>query len=210
VITELDGAYTKYYEMTAETEFHKNKTFARASYTWSHYFGNFDQDNTTAANDANVFIGSSFIGDGAGRQLWDNRDGDLRGDRRHLVKLYGIQSFDWHATAGAYIVAQSGQPWEMWSYEPYVALTTSTSDTSRYAEKAGTRRTGAHAQLDLKYTQSIPLQAKYSAQIVVDLFNVTNTQTGYNPQPSFHTSTFGVPRSYFDPRRAQVSVQLTF
>ena len=54
----------------------------RGSYTWSHYYGNFDQDNSTAANDANVFIGSSFIGDGAGRQLWDIKDGDLRGDRR--------------------------------------------------------------------------------------------------------------------------------
>ena len=32
---------------------------------------------------------------------------------------------------------QSGQPWEAWSYEPYIALTTSTSDTSRYAEPAG-------------------------------------------------------------------------
>ena len=94
----------------------------RGSYTWSHYYGNFDQDNSTAANDANVFIGSSFIADGAGRQLWDFKDGDLRGDRRHMLKLYGYYNLKWNATAGAFFVAQSGQPWEAWSYEPYIAL----------------------------------------------------------------------------------------
>ena len=29
-----------------------DKTFVRGSYTWSHYYGNFDQDNSTTANDA--------------------------------------------------------------------------------------------------------------------------------------------------------------
>ncbi len=131
VIAELDGAYTKYYEVAAESEWRGDKGFVRGSYTWSHYYGNFDQDNSTAANDANVFIGSSFIGDGAGRQLWDYKDGDLRGDRRHMFKLYGYYNLHWNATAGAFVVAQSGQPWEAWSYEPYVALTTSTSDINR-------------------------------------------------------------------------------
>ncbi len=112
------------------------RAFVRGSYTWSHYYGNFDQDNSTTANDANVFIGSSFIADGAGRQLWDFKDGDLRGDRRHMLKLYGYYNLNWNATAGAFFVAQSGQPWEAWSYEPYVALTTSTSDVNRL------RRTG--------------------------------------------------------------------
>ena len=61
----------------------------RGSYTWSHYYGNFDQDSSGVTNDANVFIGSSNIADGAGRQLWNFRDGDLRGDRPHLFKVYG-------------------------------------------------------------------------------------------------------------------------
>ena len=41
----------------------------RGSYTWSKYWGNFDQDNTTSINDQNIFIGSSFIADGPGRPL---------------------------------------------------------------------------------------------------------------------------------------------
>ena len=89
IIAELDGPYTRYQEVTLESEWRGADAFVRGSYTWSHYYGNFDQDNSTTANDANIFVGSSFIADGAGRQLWDLRDGDLRGDRRHMFKLYG-------------------------------------------------------------------------------------------------------------------------
>ena len=46
-----------------------------------------------------------------------------------MLKLYGYYMLNWNATTGAFFVAQSGQPWEAWSYEPYIALTTSTSDT---------------------------------------------------------------------------------
>jgi hypothetical protein len=210
VIAELDGAFTKYWEATAEAEWRGEKSFVRGSYTWSHYYGNFDQDNSTSANDANVFIGSSFIGDGAGRQLWNFRDGDLRGDRPNLLKVYGYRQLPWKANLGAYFVAQSGQPWETWSYEPYRSLTTSTSDTSRYAEPAGSRRSDAHWQLDLNYTQNIKLSSRYNLQLAGDLFNVFNEQTGYNIQPAFHNSEFGKPRSYYDPRRFQLAARFQF
>jgi hypothetical protein len=211
VIAELDGAFTKFHEATVESEWRNEKVFVRGSYTWSHYYGNFDQDNSTTANDANVFVGSSFIGDGAGRQLWDFREGDMRGDRRHMVKLYGYYTLKWDAVVGAYAFAQSGQPWEMWSYEPYIALTTNTADTSRYAEAAGSRHTGAHAQLDLKYTQNFRLGGRARLQVDADLFNVFNGQTGYNPQPGFHSgASFGVSRNFFDPRRFQIAGRLRF
>jgi Carboxypeptidase regulatory-like domain len=210
VIAELDGAYTKYYEVSLEAEYRSNKAFMRGSYTWSHYYGNFDQDSSGNINDANVFIGSSNIADGAGRQLWDFRDGDLRGDRPHMFKVYGYYMLNWNATAGAFLVAQSGQPWEAWSYEPYVALTTSTSDLSRFAEPAGSRRADAHWQLDLNYTQNFRLAERLNLQIAADLFNVNNRQTGYNFQPAMHDSTFNTPRDYFDPRRFQLAARLRF
>ena len=209
VIAELDGAYTKYQEVTIESEWRGTRSFLRGSYTWSHYYGNFDQDNSTTDNDANVFIGSSFIGDGAGRQLWNFRDGDLRGDRPHVVKLYGYYGLNWNATVGAFAVAQSGQPWEAWSYEPYIALTTSTSDASRFAEPAGSRRSPSHWQLDLNYTQNFRI-SRLNLQIAGDLFNVFDRQTGYNFQPAVHNSQFGQPRLYFDPRRFQLAARLQF
>jgi carboxypeptidase family protein len=211
VIAELDGAYTKFNEATVESEWRGDRAFVRGSYTWSHYYGNFDQDNSTTANDANVFVGSSFIGDGAGRQLWDFRDGDMRGDRRHVLKVYGYYSLKWDATVGAYAFAQSGQPWEIWSYEPYIALTTNTSDTSRFAEPAGSKRTNPHAQLDLKYIQNFRVGPHMRFQLDADLFNVFNGQTGYNINPNAHAGTaFGVARNFFDPRRFQIAVRLRF
>ncbi|MGH9371741.1 MAG: carboxypeptidase regulatory-like domain-containing protein, partial [Vicinamibacterales bacterium] len=212
VIAELDGAYTKYWEATLESEWRGDRAFVRGSYTWSKYYGNFDQDNTTGLNnDMNTFIGSSNIADGAGRQLWDSKDGRLRGDRPHQFKLYGYYTVPWNATAGAFLIAQSGHPWQSESYEPYVPLVgTSTSDSNRFAEPAGSRRTDAHWQLDLNYTQNIRLTDRYNVQIVGDLYNVFDQQTGYNPQPSVHSTVFGDPRLYYDPRILQVAVRFQF
>jgi hypothetical protein len=210
VIAELDGAYTKYWEATLESEWRGEKTFVRGSYTWSHYYGNFDQDDATAAISFNTFIGSSLIADAAGRQLWDNKDGDLRGDRPHLLKVYGYRQLPWNARAGAFVLVQSGQPWEMWSYEPYRALTTSTSDDNRYAEPAGSRRAPTHWQLDLNYTQDFRIQTRYTLQIAADVFNVFDKQTGYNFEPRAHNSLFGTARSFFNPRRLQVAARFMF
>ncbi|CAN5883861.1 hypothetical protein BH24ACI4_BH24ACI4_14620 [soil metagenome] len=211
VIAELDGAYTKYHEATLESEWRGDRAFVRGSYTWSRYYGNFDQDNTTTANDDNVFIGSSFIADGAGRQLWDNKEGRLRGDRPHMLKLYGYYTLGWNATVGAFAIAQSGHPWEAWSYLPYVPLVgTSTSDANRYAEPAGSRRTDPHWQVDLNYTQNFRLGDRLNLQLAGDLFNVFDRQTGYNPQPSVQNSAFGEPRHYYDPRRFQLAARLRF
>ncbi len=212
VIAELDGAFTRYNEVTVESEWRGKKAFVRGSYTWSKYYGNFDQDNSSigASNDANIFIGSSNIGDGAGRQLWDMKEGRLRGDRPHMLKLYGFYMLPWNATVGAFAVAQSGQPWEIQSYEPYIALTTSTSDTNRFAEPAGSRRTDPHYQLDLNYTQTIRVAPRLNTQIVADLYNVFDKQTPYNYNPSFHAATFMKPQSFFAPRRFQLAVRVQF
>ena len=210
VIAELDGAFTRYKELTLESEWSNSKAKLRGSYTWSQYYGNFDQDNSTVGNDANIFVGSSNIADGAGRQMWDNRLGTLRGDRPHSLKLYGSYILPWQASMGFYAIAQSGQPWEAWSYEPYRALTTSTTDTNRFLEPAGTRRTSPHAQLDLKYIQNAMFAKRFTAQFDIDLFNLLNTQTGYNMQPSVHVASFGQARSFYDPRRAQIALRLIF
>ncbi len=210
VIAELDGAYTKYQEATVESEWRGARAFLRGSYTWSHYYGNMDQDNSTTGNDAAIFIGSSNIADSAGRQLWDFKDGTLRGDRPHQLKLYGYYQTPWDGSIGAYAIAQSGQPWETWSYEPYRALTSSTSDTIRYAEEAGSRRTDAHYQVDLNYTQNFRFGGRYNLQLVGDLFNALDNQTGYNIQPAVHSAGFGTPRSFYDPRRFQIAARLIF
>jgi hypothetical protein len=219
VIAQLDDAFTKYYEVSLESEWRGDRTFVRGSYVWSQYYGNFDQDNTTTGNDDNIFIGSSFLADGAGRQVWDNRYGWLRGDRRHQVKLYGFYRLPWNASAGAYGIYQSGQPWEAWSFTPYTHLTTSTSNVSRFAEPAGSRRTSDHYQVDLNYTQNFTLAGRYTVQLIGDLFNLFDKQTGYDIQnqgfdvrtdPPTPSATFGEPRRFFNPRRFQLAVRFQF
>jgi len=208
VIADLDGGYSRYFEGTLEGDWRGDKTFIHGSFTWTRYYGNFDQDDTTGAvNDMNTFIGSSNIGDSAGRQLWDYKDGTLHGDRPYLIKIYGTRLLPWNASTGFFFVTQAGQPWETNSFEPYRSLTTSTSDSNRFAEKAGSRRTSSHWQGDLNYTQNFPIFTHYNIQVALDVFNLFDKQTGYNIEPQIHNSNYGNARSYYAPRRLQVAAR---
>ncbi|ALS99124.1 carboxypeptidase regulatory-like domain-containing protein [Lacimicrobium alkaliphilum] len=209
VIAEVDGGETKYWELSLEAEWQGDRTYLNASYVWSHYYGNFDQDNTTTTNDANTFIGSSFYGDGPGRLPWDNRYGKLRGDKPHLFKAFGYYTTDWNANIGAYLVYQSGHPWEAWD-ATYYGYASTVSSTSRYGEPAGSRRTASHWQLDLNYTQDVRLTDTFTAQFRADLFNVFDRQTGYNPNPFVTSENFGESRNFYNPRRLQLSVAVEF
>jgi len=206
VIAELDDSYTSYNEFHIEAEYQGDRAYLKASFTWNHYYGNFDQDKTTATNDANTFIGSSYLADGRGRQIWDGRKGTLSGDKPLLFKIYGYYTTDWDANIGAYFTVQSGDVWEIWDGSVYGY----SSSTSRYAETAGSRRSPSHAQLDLNYTQDFEIMEDVTLQFRADLFNVLDNQTGYNINPYLSSSSFGLPRSQYNPRRLQLSFNVGF
>ena len=217
VIAQLDDGHTDYYEASFEVEWWGENAYLQASYVWSEYTGNFDQDNTSSVNDANRFIGSSNLADDAGRQLWDLKDGTLRGDRTHQLKVYGFYELPWNATVGAYFIFQSGQPWEAWNVEFYRDIldavgSRSTSDTIRYSERAGSRTSASHNQLDLNYTQNFYFGGgdRYNIQLRAELFNVFDKQTGYNIEPRERRADFGEPRSFFNPRRLRLTAKLIF
>lgn len=210
VVAELDGAFTKHWELSLETDYRATEKLAfNGSYSFTHYYGNFDQDNSSALPDNVSFVGSSNIADGAGRQVWDHKYGRLHSDRPHLLKLYGYYTLPWRASVGAFGVYQSGQAWEAWDYRPYSHLTGSTSTTYRYAEPAGKRRSEEHHQIDLNYTQDVPIGG-LNLQFDIDLFNLYDNQTGYSPEPDLNAVRFGVPRLFYSPRRFQVGVKLSF
>jgi len=210
VTTALDGSITKYYEVSAEVDWNRDKWFLSGSYTWSHYYGNFDQDNSTIDNDYAAFIGSSYIADGYGRQLWDNKDGNLKGDRRHVLKVYGFYEFDWNARGGAYLVYQSGEPWETTDGTYYGYSPTESNSRYRFSEPAGSRTTGSHYQLDLNYTHNFTVFDEQNIQLRMDIFNVLDNQTGYNTQRWADHAQYGEPRSFFKPRRIQLAVKYQF
>jgi hypothetical protein len=212
VIADLDNAFTKYYETTAEVNWNGRRASIGGSYTWSHYFGNFDQDGSAGAggNDANIFVGSSNIGDGGGRQLWDNKEGDLHGNRPHVFKAFGTYQLPWSASVGFYALAQSGTSWEAWDRTVYSAVIgTSTSETIRYAEPAGSRTTPSHYQVDLNYTHHIMFGTR-RLDLVADLYNVGNRQTGYNPNPVKNSATFGEYFNLYPPRRLELKARFLF
>ncbi|HKB78551.1 MAG TPA: hypothetical protein VKH35_02430, partial [Thermoanaerobaculia bacterium] len=192
VIANLDGAFTKYLEATAETEWRGAHAVVHGSYTWMHYYGNFDQDYSTvsSSNDNAIFIGSSNIGDGAGRQVWNNMYGKLRGDRPSLLKLYGTYYLPWNASVGAFGVYESGQPYQLESVLPYRNLTSSSSEVDRYAEPAGSRRTPSQTDVDLDYTQNFRLPRGMNVQLAFDVFNLLNRQTPYNFEERVQTLGF--------------------
>ncbi len=214
VIAQLDGSLNRYYEVALETEYSREKFTLGGSYVWSHYFGNFDQDASTGgatANDSNVFIGSSNIADDQGRQLWNFKYGNLRGDRRHKLKVYGYYTTPWQGQIGFYAIYQSGQPWEKHDYKLYTGIGGSADDTNRYAEPAGSQVSSSHTQLDLKYMQPFSLFQKVRLELILDVFNVFNKQTGYNIQYNANTTTtYGRPLSFYNPRTMQLGLKLKF
>ncbi len=220
VIDELDGAFSKYYELSLEADYNTDRIALTGSYTWSHYYGNFDNDNVSGDNDRDLFIGSSSFGDGAGRMPWNNQKGDLRGDRRHVIKVYGHYDLNWDASVGAFLLWQSGQPWTPWDNDPwadeieaYRAATgrgTSTSSFLRFAEPAGSNTTPSHWALDLNYKHNFAVFDDQNIQLRVDLFNVFDNQTGYNYQTRVGFSDYGEPRDWFRPRRFQLAVKYQF
>jgi hypothetical protein len=217
VIAQLDNAFTKYYQAALELEWRSTTAFASLSYSWSHYYGNFDQDNTTTAlaNDSNIFVGSNNLADDAGKQLWNAKYGNLSGDRRHLVKLFGTCLLPWRAKVGVLAFYQSGQPWQYSSYTPYLAEitasgSTSRSDTNRYLEPAGSRRTNPHYQVDLNYSQTLWQDRQRTLRGLVEVFNVFNRQTGYDFQASVHLANPGLAQAAFAPRRTQVGLTFQF
>jgi len=206
VIAELDGGYTSYNEFSMEAEYTGERTYAKISYVWSHYYGNYDQDITSGGSDANLFIGSSNLADGRGRQLWDGKEGKLFGDKPHVLKLSGYYTTDWDANVGAFLVFQSGDVWNAWDGSLYGY----SSSTIRNAEPAGVRRSPSHWQLDLNYTQDFEIADGYNLEFRADIFNLFDNQTGYNYDPYVSNSTFGQPRALYSPRRIRLAFSIDF
>lgn len=104
-----------------------------ASYTWSRLEGNWDID--FGAN--SPFLNSSFIQDGPGVLITDNRDGILRGDREHVLKVFSTIRPWQGGNVGTAIRFQSGGAWEARGLPD---ANVSSSSHFRYLERAGSRR----------------------------------------------------------------------
>jgi hypothetical protein len=145
-VDQLPGAYREYTAATLQfTRIPRNDRLYRlslnASYTWSRLEGNWDIDYAES-----LFYNSSFLQDGPGVLITDNRDGLLRGDRTHVAKILAtIRPWD-QVRFGSYVRYQSGGAWEARGL-PSPAV--SSASHVAYLEPAGSRRMSDWLNVDL-------------------------------------------------------------
>ena len=146
-VAQLPNAYHRYKAVTLEATrrpvtdrfFHPWVNF---SYTWSRLTGNWDID----FGGNSPFYNSSFIQDGPGVLITDNRDGILRGDRTHNAKLFATIRPLEQLTLGTFVHYQSGGAWEARGLPD---ANVSSSSYVRYLERAGSRRMPGWTGVDL-------------------------------------------------------------
>jgi len=137
------------------------------SYTWSRFEGNFDLDYSAAA----VFNTSSFIQDGPGTNVEEpNRQGPLREDRPHLLKVFAnVMPVD-RLTVGAYLRVQSGAPWNARGRDTQGAVL-------NYLEPAGSRRNPTWTNVDLLANYRFALGSRASLLVEGRVLNLLDAQT---------------------------------
>ena len=113
----------------------------------------------------------------------ERKEGDLHGDRRHLVKVYGTYSLPWNASAGFYGIYQSGTTGgragaefvdtrEFFQNKLRPALDDSTWDTNW--RELGNMTYDAHQAIPLFL---LPAQAVVDPTVVAD-YQFSGTLTG--------------------------------
>jgi len=224
----------RYYALEFDLErVYDGKWFMKASYTWSHLFGNFEGYSNSNTGQADPGISSVF----------DNQYlvsyGDLPNDHRHNIKLYGGYSFTEEWAVGVNLSAVSGRPKNAYGlipngtpgfYEGNDAINQSIIDAYndgyegefRFVNNKPSGR-GAEGRLDwiLDLDVSLSYAPKYVPGLKVSaaVFNVFNWDSITNIDEAKETisqpnsPTYGSPRysdSFQAPRTLQLSARYEF
>jgi len=214
-IAQLPDAYRRYKAATLELQRRPNdgrlmNLSVDASYTWSRLSGNWDIDYGADS----LFYNSSFIQDGPGVLLTDNRAGLLRGDRTHVAKIFASVE-PWQRTRfGTYLRFQSGGAWEARGLpDPNV----SSSSYVRYLEKAGSRRMEDWLNLDLLASHTFAV-GPVGLELEARVLNVFDKQVALSVDDRLilgratapNNPKFGQPTSYSSPRAFALAAILRY
>jgi hypothetical protein len=215
-------AERKYQAVTVELNRRMADRFSlHASYTWSRFEGNIDYDYLT--NEA-VFNTSSLIQDGPGTNVQEPlRDGPLRQDRPHVLKLFANYMPLDALMLGAFVRMQSGTPWNARGRD-------SQSSTAylNYLEPAGTNRNPTWTNVDFLASYRFKLRESTAVTVEARVLNLFDAQTqtstdvrkflDFNsiPVPPYigeyrqANPTFGTPNGLAPPRRFLAAVLVDF
>jgi hypothetical protein len=219
-VGQLPDAYREYTAATLQlnrrpVDDRFRRLWINASYTWSRLKGNWDIDYADS-----LFYNSSILQDGPGVLITDNRNGLLRGDRTHLLKLFAtIEPID-RLRTGAYVRYQSGGAWEARA-QPSANVS---SSYFRYLEPAGSRRMEDWLNVDLLTSYEfrfggigLELEARITnlfdeqvALAVDDRYLLNSPLNPSNPGPNpllspSNNPNFGKPTQLSDPRALVLS-----
>ncbi|MES1241902.1 MAG: carboxypeptidase regulatory-like domain-containing protein [Acidobacteriota bacterium] len=213
-VSQLPDAYREYTAATLlVNRLPVNDSFlhltVNASYTWSRLKGNWDIDYNES-----LFYNSSLLQDGPGVLITDNRDGLLRGDRTHILKIFATVSPWEHGRVGGYFRYQSGGAWEARGLPD---ANVSSSSHVRYLEKAGSRRMEGFSNLDLLVSHAFDFGI-LGLELEGRILNVFDEQAALNVDDRLivgratapNNPKFGTPTEYSDPRSFAVSAILSF
>jgi hypothetical protein len=220
-VGQLPGAFRKYTAATLElnrrpVDDRYHRLWVNASYTWSRLKGNWDIDYADS-----LFYNSSILQDGPGVLITDNRNGLLRGDRTHLLKLFAtVEPID-RLRVGTYVRYQSGGAWEARA-QPSANVS---SSYFRYLEPAGSRRMEDWLNVDLLTSYELRFGGRFGVEVEARITNLFNRQVALqvddryllnspldpaNPGPNpllspSNNPSFGKPTQLSDPRALVLS-----
>ena len=142
-----------------------------------------------------------------------NRLGNAEHDFTHQFKLegtYRVPTWGGIDVSAVYMVVSGG------AYGRTLTITglAQGNETIR-VEPRGTRRTEALNELDLRVVKTIPFgRRSQSLSVFLEGFNMLNQGTSItrfaNPVFEASGSNFGLPRSWIDPRTAQIGLKVAF
>ena len=211
-VDQLPGAYREYTAGTLQlVRIPRNDRLYRlnlnASYTWSRLEGNWDIDYAES-----LFYNSSFLQDGPGVLITDNRDGLMRGDRTHVAKiLASVRPWD-PVRLGTFVRYQSGGAWEA-RVLPSPAV--SSSSYVAYAERAGSRRMEDWLNVDLLGSYEFRF-GRFGLELEGQILNAFDEQVelAVDDRQILNRTTvnpaFGNPTEFSPPRSFVVTTILRF
>ena len=192
--------------------------YARASYTWSHSYGNYE--GTVRSDTGEDLAGATTQFDYRG--LLDGAHGDLPNDRRHQLKLWGGWEFADGWQAGAALQYSSGRPRNALGYHPSDPYARFFGPASFYQQgeltprgSLGTTANVYRLDLGLKYSADSRLGGTLTARL--DVFNILDLDAelevdewadrwgGRRASP-----TFGLPTRFQQPRTVRIGLRYEF
>jgi hypothetical protein len=195
-----------------------NHWFMKASYVWSHSFGNTEGLVNTTLNQT----------DTGTTEDWDfpefawGANGSLPNDRTHTLKVYGAYQFTDEWRVGANLLAQTGRPISCIGYNKaaYDYAGYGDGDVMYYCNgKIVPRGTAGRTPVLWNLDLSVSYQPHWlkGLTLAADVNNVFNShtatevsETAEDAYGNYYSTTYRVPTSYQQPRYVRFMAQYDF